>query len=469
MSLVREKLDRILQNGGAFVIFADGRDAQQLVWACADAYKFSIAQKLDYDNWSLLSVLSDLTVSADHGKEIKPVGNDHPLVRLLGDHLGDGEFTCTFEPGWGLKDRWVPLAKNKYGATVAAVIPPAGKTKAGWVFLLPRISRPAEFLAAFLKNILPDLAPLLFPHAQGKNWAHRIEYALPTVLESARQISDIQDEAARKVEALEKVICAEREKNQFLYELIQGTGNDLVRAVKEALRVLGFVLIVDVDEEMKLAGTARSLREDLRVHDLSPILVVDVKGVAGRPADAEALQAQKHAFIYIQEQGRADVRGLTIINHQRLLPPLDRENDMPFRKEILDNAGQLSLGLMTTWDLFRLTRGLLKNGWNVGHVKPLFYNTGRILPIPTHYEYVGRVKQVWKPAFSVHLEASELRVGERLAIEFPVDFEEQEIASLQLNDASVALASAGSEVGIARGEHLPPVKTGYPVYRIKAG
>jgi hypothetical protein len=56
-----------------------------------------------------------------------------------------------------------------------------------------------------------------------------------------------------------------------------------------------------------------------------------------------------------------------------------------------------------------------------------------------------------------------------LAIEFPVDFEEQEIASLQLNDASVALASAGSEVGIARGEHLPPVKTGYPVYRIKAG
>jgi hypothetical protein len=194
---------------------------------------------------------------------------------------------------------------------------------------------------------------------------------------------------------------------------------------------------------------------------------VDVKGVAGKPADAEALQAQKHAFIYIQEQNRADVRGLTIINHQRLLPPLERDNDMPFRKEILDNAQQVKLGLMTGWDLFRLVRGFIQNNWKPEQVTPLFYQTGRILPIPGHYECVGKVKQVWKAAFSVEIEQGEIRVGDRIAVEFPVDFNEQMVTSLRLNNGNVEVAAAKCEVGIQREDLAPKVKSGMAVYRIK--
>ena len=240
-----------------------------------------------------------------------------------------------------------------------------------------------------------------------------------------------------------------------------------MEAVKQALALLGFKSVVDVDEEMTKAGKEASLREDLRIHDTSPVLVVDIKGVAGKPADAEALQAQKHAFIYIQEQNRADVRGLTIINHQRQLPPLERDNDMPFRKEILDNAELVKLGLMTGWDLFRLVRGFIQNKWKPEHVAPLFYQTGRIPPIPRHYEYVGKVKQVWKRAFSVEIEQGEIRVGEIIAVEFPVDFNEQKVTSLRLNDGNVELAVAKCEVGIQREEASPKMKAGMAVYRIK--
>lgn len=469
MAMVQDQFDRILDIGGAFIVFSDTRDVRKLVYArhYGGYNGFSVDQDIHFDNWSFLSVLSNLTVGSDHGEEIDAVKQEWPLSKLMADHLDDATFCCTFEAQWHIKERWGVLAKNKYGAAVAGVIVPPEKTKSGWIFILPRIKDKARFLSAFLKNILPDLCPGLFPHAEGQKWVHRPEYELPSVLEKAKQISDIQDDAARKVSALEKTIEDDRNASAFLYALIRETGDALVEAVEKALALLGFKSVVDVDEEMTKAGKEASLREDLRIHDQSPVLVVDVKGVAGKPADAEALQAQKHAFIYIQEQNRADVRGLTIINHQRLLPPLERDNDMPFRKEILDNAEQVKLGLMTGWDLFRLVRGFIQNKWKPEQVTPLFYQTGRILPIPRHYEYVGRVKQIWKAAFSVEIELGEIRVGESIAVEFPVDFHEQPVTSLQLNDGAVEVAKAKCEVGIQRNESLPKVKSGMPVYRIK--
>ena len=473
MDEVQRKFDRILDNGGAFIVFSDSRDKRDLVLACDyGVYKggFSATHNIPYDNWSFLPVLSNLTIDGDHGEEIKAGNQEWPMTRLLADHLDDATFRCTFEAQRSIQERWEVLAKNRYGAAVAGVIVPLDKSKSGWIFILPQIKEKALFLSAFLKNILPELSPGLFPHAEGQKWVRRLEYELPSVLDKDKQISDIQDDAAKKVSDLEKAIEDDRNDSQFLYDLIRETGDPLVEAVQEALAVLGFESVVDVDAEMKKAGKGASLREDLRIHDKSPVLVVDIKGVAGKPADADALQVQKHALMYIQEQEqeqeRADVRGLTIINHQRLLPPLDRENDMPYRQEILDNAEQVNFGLMTGWDMFRLVRGFIQNNWKPQQVIPLFYQTGRILPIPCHYEFVGKVKQVWKNAFSIQIEDGEIRVGDSLAVEFPVDFHEQKVASLQLDNKNVELATANCEVGVQREESLPKVKPGMPVYRI---
>jgi hypothetical protein len=120
----------------------------------------------------------------------------------------------------------------------------------------------------------------------------------------------------------------------------------------------------------------------------------------------------------------------------------------------------------TRWDFFRLVRGFLRNGWASDQVKPLFYKTGRILPIPTHYEAVGFVKQVWKPAFSVLIEHAGIRVGDRIAIELSVDFAELEVTSLQLGNANVAEAKVGDEIGISRPENLDRIRPGLRVYRI---
>jgi hypothetical protein len=467
MAMVQTHFNRILDNGGVFIVFSDAKLHQKISCAYKDYHGLELEQELHYDNWSFLSILSNLSVNPDHGQEISAAKIKWSLVGLLDDHLDGAVFYCTLEAQYRIENRWVVLAKNKYGAAVAGVIGPAEMAKDGWIFILPQIKSKARFLSAFLKNILPDLCPNLFPHAKGQKWVYRPEYEIPSVLEKAKQISDIQDDAAKRVAELEKAIEADRNANLFLYDLIRETGDALVEAVKKALVLLGFKSVIDVDAEMADAGNAAALREDLRIHDKSPILVVDIKGVAGKPADAEALQAQKHAFIYIQDQNRADVRGLTIINHQRLLPPLERDNDMPFRKEILDNAEQVKLGLMTGWDLFRLVRGFIQNKWKHEQVMPLFYQTGRILPIPRHYECVGKVGQVWKSAFSVKIEQGEIRVGDSIAVELSVDFSEQNVTSLKLNNETVEVATANCEVGIQRNPSFPQLKSGMSVYHIK--
>ena len=469
MAMVQDQFGRIYQNGGTFVIFSDSRNEQELIFARNDKYEgLCIDQKVPYDNWSFLSTLWHLNISDDHGEEITAVKENSPLVRLLTEHLDGASFCCTVEADRHVEKQWVVLANNKYGSAVAGFLTPPTGSKCGWIFVFPRIRNKAGLLSAFLKNVLPDLAPSLFPHAEGQRWVHRPDYELPSILEKTREISAIQDATAKQVSELAEAIELDRNANKFLYDLLRETGATLVEAVQKALTMLGFTNIVDVDAEMKAAGTDSSLREDLRIHDVSPVLVVDIKGIAGKPADPEALQAQKHAFIYIQEQNRADVRGLTIINHQRLLPPLDRDNDMPFRKEILDNAAQVRLGLMTTWDLFRLVRGFRRHSWTPDQVKPLFYATGRMFPIPRHYEFVGVVKQVWKKAFSIQVENGTLKVGDRISIEFPVDFDEQPVTSLRLNDADVQSAIDGQEIGTLRDEALPKVKEGFPVYRIRS-
>ena len=467
MAALQSNFDRILYAGGVFIIFADSRDMQEIVWAKLKFNTLHIDREISFDNWSFLSTLSKLNATHDVGEEIVPVDGDYPLVRLLAGHLDGARFYCALQADWEINDRWFALAKNKYGAAVAGVIVPPKGSNSGWVIILPRLKKQESFLAALFKDILPEMLPALFPHAEGQRWVHRSEYELPAVLAREKEIRDVETKAALEVSELEDAIKKERDSHKYLYDLLRETGGSLVAAVQKALSILGFENVVDVDAEMMATGKGSSLREDLRIHDTSPILVVDIKGVTGRPADPDALQAQKHAHIYMQEKNRTDIRGLAIINHQRMLPPLDRDNDMPFRQEILDNAAQIKFGVMTTWDLFRLVRNATGHRWKPEHVKPVLYGIGRIRPVPRHYEYLGMIKQVWKAAFSIQLEHLKLAIGDTVAIDGPVDFEEQFVSSLRLNNVDCEAAEAGAEVGVPRSDALKAIKVGLAVYRVE--
>lgn len=462
--------DRIYLNGGIFIVFAEPKVTYSIKSARLSNGTLYDGQEETKTTWDFLSELGRVSATADSGQEINCCAENLDLNEVLTRHFEHAQFSCCMRGFYPQQEsvKWQPLAKNKFGETVSVMIEPTEGSDEGFIFIFPQVENQAALLTELLKDVLPSMAPNFFPFSESKKWESQPEYEFPAVRKKRLEIKRVEDNAREEVLRLGLLVDEELAKYAFLFELVTGTGDALVDAVIKALQLIGFRNVVDMDKKLKAEGKANSLREDLRIEDKEPLLIVDVKGVNGHPSDGEALQSSKHAMIYMQESDNTKVRALSIINHQRSRPPLERDNSMPFRKEILDNARQVNIGLMTGWDLFRLARGVIRHDWNPNVVTPLFYQIERIVPIPTHYKYIGSVAQVWKGAgaFSIHLENEPLQTGDFISIEFPVDFEEQEIESIRLNDAEVTKVESGVEIGLKWNSSLTEVKAGLAVYRV---
>ena len=202
----------------------------------------------------------------------------------------------------------MPLVRNKYNQTVGAI---AKFEKAGGVLILPRLEDVPGFLEAVFSEILPELAPQLFPDEEHRGWTQEPEYELERVTKIKEQQEAVIKEANAKLTELNELIDKERAAKGWIHDLLTGTDDVLVSAVKKALEEIGFHKVVDVDIERDKEGKSR--REDLQIHDLDHVLVVDVKGVAGGTADEHALQAVKNAIRGL-ENGRCPTFGARIID-----------------------------------------------------------------------------------------------------------------------------------------------------------
>ncbi len=117
------------------------------------------------------------------------------------------------------------------------------------------------------------------------------------------------------------------------------------------------------------------------------------------------LQVAKYLIPRMREWDRCDIHGLAIVNRQRNLPGLDREHEHVFQADVLSNAEQQGFGLLTTWDPFRLVRGFIIHRWYHDDIARLFVTSGRIRPVPAHYEFIG-VDGYWPQASALGLRSA---------------------------------------------------------------
>jgi hypothetical protein len=460
MAEYQEDFDRILEYGGVFVIFATPRFYQITKWAYQDYFgNLKDDIRIKHDNWSFLSAFKYLGINKSHGEEISSTAE---AASLLSEQINQAEYHCTFKPN-NLGDNWLTLAENKFAEPISGSI----RFSKGKIFIFPHFQDKSRFIVEFFNDFLPQLSPHLFPNLERGRWIESPEYEIPQVIKLKKQIQEIEEEAQRKISECKNAIEKQRFENAYLYDLIRETGTPLVNAVKKTLAVLGFQSIIDADEEIEKLGNIVPKREDLQVKDNSPILLIEVKGISGLPRD-EALQAWKYLVPRMQEWNRTDIQTLSIINHQRNLPPLERENNNPFREDNILNAQEHGFGLLTTWDLYRLTRSYTHNGWKHEYIKPLFYEKGRIEPLPKHYQFIGSVQR-FIPEISVvgiQIETGNLSIDDRIAFELTVEFEEQVVESLQFKNQSVVQAEIGMLVGITTKLTKEQLKKGVRVFRL---
>ncbi|AJZ59034.1 hypothetical protein OI25_616 [Paraburkholderia fungorum] len=457
----RETFERIIRQGGIIIVFADYAPPHDaMMTSIGYGNKLVPGSEVNLDVWNLATPFEYLSVSDDRGS-VMTACDSSSLGKLLGKYLPESEFRCTFKPRYP-DDHWMPLAVNKYQDWVAAAL---GKDHRLVALVVPQLADKAGFIGELLSAVLPEYLPDLFPEIATGAWTHRSEYELPQVAQLRREKARIEDEARTAVAALDNLIQAEQTANGWLHDLLTATGDELVDAVKRALAEMGFSAVVDVDEIRDKEGLSR--REDLRIEDRRPVLVVDIKGIGGRPSDEDATQANKHALIHARETKNPDVQGLSIINHERHMPPLERDNAMPFRDELLTVAEETGLGLMTSFDLYRLIVNMRRWKWAPDTVQPLLYASRRSEIVPAHYEYIGTVAHVWSKAFGVVIENGTVNVGDTLAIEGEIYFEELPVESIRVNDAKVQSATENNQAGFPRAEGGTKLREGARVFVVK--
>jgi hypothetical protein len=470
MGLVQEHFDRIYAHGGVFIfLLGPSTDPEYVLAESYPDRRLRGATDLSCSNYDCLSILRRLTLTRDYGRELQEGETEAAKIIGVSRHLGGAGFLCSVRPNGSLEDRWLTLATNKYGDPVAGAIAPSpANGDKGWIFLLPRLQAPGRFIRELLDELLPNLVPRFFPHAEGSRWTRRVEYEFPEVLDLRAEIEGVEAEARKRAVELEQRIEQARHKHGFLHELLTSTGDELVTAVIRTLKLLGFQDVRNVDEE-EGEGQGGRKREDIQVWDTSPVLLGEVKGIANLPREAGALQVTKYLRPRMKEWERTDIDGISIINHQRRLPALDRQNDQVFQDDVITNAQEQGFGLLTTWDLFRLARGFIRNGWTHDQVRGLFYRHGRIDPVPYHYDFVGVIDGFWEQpgALGLRLAGGRVAVGDVLAYELKVDFIEETVTSLRLDNDTVTEASGDAHVGVATGLTKTQARDGTRVFRIK--
>jgi hypothetical protein len=453
--------NRILDHGGVFICFVDREIKNEYVFAKEEWGQLEEQRHLTASNWEFLTALGQVKREFDFGKEITltDLGEGVPGLKAA---LRDAEFQSILDVDDDFEGGWGALATNKFGATVAAVMTRPGD--GGVVLLLPRVRDKAKLVARLVTDFLPRFASQFYPHVKNSAWVKTAPYELPEVLNLQEEISEVQNNADAAVRDIEEKIESKRKERGFLYKLLTATDSDLVAAVKETLELLGFKDVRDVDSE---SNGDSLMREDLQVWGRKPILLVEVKGITGLPKEAYSLQVDKYVMPRAEQWGHFDVRGLTVINHQLSKVALEREHHHVFQESVITNAEGRKFGLLTTWTLFRLARAYLRYGWEHDQVADLFYTHGVIEAVPSHYESIGAVNQFFEQASALTIELSgKVKTGDTLAYELPVEFEQEQVESLRLDDEAVEEAGPGVEVGVITNLTKQQARKGIRVFRL---
>jgi len=458
---VKRDFDRILKAGGVVVVFAADKTPGSIQIARMGYRGLEDAEKFDWSAWNFITEFDDMKVSSTHGEEMTVVDQNASIGKLLKSHLPGSSYDCTIEGGYRSTEPWTALVKNKFNQTVALFRP----CSAGFVIVLPQLKDKAGFLKSLFTGVLPEIAPHLFPGIEQGRWTHLPEYELPEVVQLHDQRSQLEAKFKADLSALKEQELEVRKQDGWMHDLLTQTGDPLVAAVQTGLKTLGFKNVIDMDKVRDKEGKSR--REDLQIQDVSPTLVVDVKGIANFPGDEDVLQANKHATLLMREQNRTDIFGLSLVNHQRHIPPMQRDNEMPFRQELINVALESQLGLLTAWDFYRMVRSARLNKWKFEHVQPVLYQHGRFEIVPVHYKYLGKVTLVWKDKFGIDIESGAVAIGGRIAIEFSVLFEEADVTGLMVNNIKVQVAKVGDKTGMPWPATKPKLREGLRVFHVE--
>ena len=458
-AVLQPKIEEHLTKESFLIVFASAyRDFEYRI-VRVGKNELSLEKKFVGDNYRFL-IRSYHSIQRI-GKEIKILKNAGPLRNILEKNIDDFHYEIAFQHPYSWNDKgeevkdinFIPLIVNNLEEIVSF----AQKEKDAFVYVLPQCQKKENVLIPMFESILPDLTPKVFPFSTQFIWKDKEPYWLPNQEALMTKKESIIEEYERKIIEIESEINANEKEYAFLHELITETGDTLVLSVQKYFEWLGFEKIRNMDHENN------GIREeDLQIELDNGLLVVEIKGIGGTSKDNECNQIHEIKFRRSRERGSFDVKALYIVNHQRYLPPEDRENP-PFSEAQIKDAENDERGLLTTWELFKLYKYIQEAIITKEEARSALLKFGLVEFVPSNILLIGTVQEVFKKGLVIVLKIDdcELKIGDRLYVNYKNKYYCVKIESIMLNDRSIDRATNG-EVGIKVSREI---KKGSKVYR----
>lgn len=383
------------------------------------------------------------------GKEMNVCNVRDDLKHLLTKHVNNSHYNQTFHhpTNWdnGKREpdqKYVPLIKNTSGDIVSI----CEQRENSLNFYFPQIEDKYNFLSEFLKNIAPSLSPDLFPFSTTFTWKENREYWLPNHEILIEQKEQIIKDYEHKLSQKEKEISKNKEDYAFLHEILTETGDRLVNATVEFLKWLGFSNAVNADN-LKLDGQV--LEEDIQIETEEGLIIIECKGIAGTSTDADCSQISKIKHRRCKQRNKFDVFALYIVNHQRYLPPLQRNNP-PFNKNQIQDAVNDERGLLTTWQLFNLYYEIENGIISKEEARISLIKFGLVEFKPSSIVFIDEPSEFFKNGTIciINIKDIQLKIGDEILIEKNNQFKKAIIEGIQSESKPINECSDG-EIGIS--------------------
>lgn len=350
--MIRNKLNTMVFEREIFiVVFASEHTESEYLIVEKNDYQAVLKETKKIENYSYFSSFPNCQNKT--GTKIYFKTNNPELHRIVSKY--DFKYNIIFEHPPELKNVgrfynnppdpfFTPLMYNKDNEIIS-YHQKIGKSN---VFVFPELMDISDFVNDFLSDYAPIIAPNLFPFSANFLWKNSQEYYLPNHENLMSEKSQIEKEYQEKIQLKENQISENSEKYKFLHNVLTETGDNLVNAVIEYLKWLGFSNIKNMDEEKR-----ELFEEDLQIETNEGLLLIEVKGIGGTSTDSQCSQIAKNIQRRMKELNRTDVFGIYLVNNERYKPPLNRTIP-PFDKHKIDDAESGQRGLLTTWQLFSL-------------------------------------------------------------------------------------------------------------------
>lgn len=363
---------------------------------------------------------------------------------LFKNHLNDVKYYCVFDCG-GLKD-YYPLLVNNNGECVSYV----QLTDDAIVFMLPQMKDKAAFLKFLFENVLYEEFSDYFPAVEEKRWIHKEEYMLPNEEGMRGELEQARKDYEAKKDEIEARIKENAGHYEFLHTMITGTGSELVNAVIEYLKWLGFEDVVNADED-----EGREFNEeDIRVTIPNGLFILEVKGIHHNSTDDECARVEKYKLRWMDELDTRNIKALYVVNHQRSVEPLKRKNP-PFTKVQKSDAKRGLRGLVTTWQLYNLYFDIERGIFDKAEAREALMQYGWVDFVPKGAVNLGKPYNYYQNnVICVELKGQNVTRGDEMYAYDGRNWHKAEVLTIEIDDQRLESADNGN-VGFGLSEELP--------------